>query len=69
MLQAEERAHAKALRPETQGLRDRRLVWLGRGGKRTMWEVGEMVKPQCLEVFRGAGCSGVGDPFREGWRS
>ena len=33
------------------------------------WEVGEMVKPQCLEVFRGAGCSGVGDPFREGWRS
>lgn len=27
------------------------------------WEVGEMVKPQCLEVFRGAGCSRVGDPF------
>lgn len=27
-----------------------------------------MVKPQCLEVFRGAGCSGVGDPFRERWK-
>lgn len=29
---------------------------------------GGMVKPQCLEVLRGAGCSGVGDPFREGWK-
>ena len=27
-----------------------------------------MVKPQCLEVFRGAGCPGVGDPFRERWK-
>jgi len=32
------------------------------------WEVGGMVKLHCLEVFRGVNCSGVGYPFREGWK-
>ena len=41
--QAEGRACAKALRPGTQGLRDRRPVWLGGGGRRKMWEVGKAV--------------------------
>ena len=41
--QAEGRACSKALRPGTQGLRDRRPVWLGGGGRRKMWEVGKAV--------------------------